>query len=71
MVTLEEKYKFLLGMLQIRDADFWEGDALLCIKESKYFQFSESEADRVTAQDIDFAVEQAIAAEQWNKDHRT
>lgn len=40
MSTVQEKYDFLLGLLEMTDVDLWEMDALLKLKRPLYFQFS-------------------------------
>lgn len=49
--TTEQKYNFLLSLLQITDVDLWENDALLAMG-NQYFQWSELLGDDNVWKDI-------------------
>lgn len=49
--TIEQKYNFLLSLLQITDADLWEQDALL-VMNGQYFQWAGFLGDDNVQKDI-------------------
>lgn len=61
--TYEEKYKWLLSKLEIRDIDYFEQDALIILEEDLYFQFPSSKG----TPDIDSAVEYSMSQERKTK----
>jgi hypothetical protein len=55
--TIEEKYKFLLSILEVSDLDFWENDGMIVLPKPIYFQFP---SDGRTDVSVDEAVEHAM-----------
>lgn len=38
-LTTEEKYQFLISILEVSDLDFWENDGMIVLPKPIYFQF--------------------------------
>ncbi len=66
MNTVEQRYNFLIKHLKATDMDYWECDGLLEMK-TLYFQFAEADVDKLG--NIDFVIDEAMAAEEWDIAH--
>lgn len=66
MNTIEQRYAFLISQLKTTNLDLWEGDGILEMKPL-FFQFAEAEFDNVA--DIEFVIDKAIEAKEWDIAH--
>jgi hypothetical protein len=50
--TIEQKYNYLLSLLEIQDIDLWEKDACIGMPNRIYFQFDDYEVVGMTVDDV-------------------